>query len=84
MTKITKEEVRKVAELARLELNKSEINNLQLERIIHGAKLKSYNFDIYKTNNKKNKNINLNIVSNQTTKINLLRKTSLFPDLTLH
>ena len=36
MTKITKEEVRKVAELARLELNESEINNHaeQLEKIL--------------------------------------------------
>ena len=35
MTKITKEEVRKVAELARLELNENEINNHaeQLEKI---------------------------------------------------
>ena len=36
MTKITKEEVRKVAELARLELNEDEINNHseQLEKIL--------------------------------------------------
>ena len=36
MTKITKEEVRKVAELARLELNENEINNHaeQLEKIL--------------------------------------------------
>ena len=40
MTKITKEEVRKVAELARLELNKSEINNHaeQLEKILEYIK----------------------------------------------
>ena len=40
MTKITKEEVRKVAELARLELNESEINNHaeQLEKILEYIK----------------------------------------------
>ena len=40
MTKITKEEVRKVAELARLELNKNEINNHaeQLEKILEYIK----------------------------------------------
>jgi len=50
------------------------INNIQLEKIIHGAKLKSYNFDIYKSKNKKNKNVNLNIVGKQTSKSNILRK----------
>ncbi len=39
-------------------VSKSNINNIQLEKVIHGAKLKSYNFDIYKSNNKKNKTIN--------------------------
>ena len=36
MTKITKEEVKKVAHLARLELNENEINNhaQQLEKIL--------------------------------------------------
>ena len=36
MTKITKEEVQKVAQLARLELNENEINNhaVQLEKIL--------------------------------------------------
>ena len=40
MTKINKEEVRKVAELARLELNKNEINNHaeQLEKILEYIK----------------------------------------------
>ena len=31
---------------------KSNINKINLEKILHGAKLKSYNFDIYKSNNK--------------------------------
>ena len=40
MTKITKEEVKKVAHLARLELNKDEINNHaeQLEKILEYIK----------------------------------------------
>ena len=40
MTKITKEEVKKVAQLARLELNKDEINNHaeQLEKILEYIK----------------------------------------------
>ena len=54
--------------------SKANINNIQLEKIIHGAKLKSYNFDIYKSNNKKIKNINLNIFGNKTSKSNFLRK----------
>jgi len=40
MTKITKEEVKKVAQLARLELNKDEINNHaeQLQKILEYVK----------------------------------------------
>ena len=40
MTKITKEEVKKVANLARLELNEDEINNhaVQLEKILEYIK----------------------------------------------
>ena len=57
-----------------IDTSKAKINNIQLEKIIHGAKLKSYNFDIYKFNNKKNKNINLNVVGKQTSKSNFLRK----------
>ncbi len=37
------------------------ISTSQIERILHGAKLKSYNFDIYKTNKNK-KIININFV----------------------
>ena len=47
-----------------IDINKVNINLIQLEKIIHGAKLKSYNFNIYKSieNKNKNKNINLNII----------------------
>jgi len=54
-------------------VNKSNINNLQLEKVIHGAKLKSYNFDIYKSN-KKNNNLNLNVLGKQIGKSSALRK----------
>ena len=57
-----------------IDASKANINNIQLEKTIHGAKLKSYNFDIYKSDNKKNKIINLNIVGMQATKSNTLRK----------
>jgi len=55
-------------------ISKIDISHVQLEMIIHGAKLKSYNFNIYKSNNKKNKNINLNVVGKQIVKSNILRK----------
>jgi len=57
-----------------IDTNKININNLQLEKIIHGAKLKSYCFDIYKSNIKKNKNIILNVVGKQTAKSSVVRK----------
>ena len=57
-----------------IDIGKVDINNLQLEKILHGVKLKSYSFDIYKSNNKKNKTINLNIVGTQTNKSIILRK----------
>ena len=55
-------------------ISKIDISHVQLEMVIHGAKLKSYNFNIYKSNNKKNKNINLNVVGKQIVKSNILRK----------
>ncbi len=36
-----------------IDVGKVDINNIQLEKILHGGKLKSYSFDIYKSNNKK-------------------------------
>ena len=49
-----------------IDVNKIDINLVQLEKVIHGLKLKSYSFNIYKSNSKKNKNLNLNIVGIQT------------------
>jgi len=57
-----------------INIGKIDINNIQLEKILHGVKLKSYSFDIYKSNNNKNKIINLNIVGTQTNKSIILRK----------
>jgi len=57
-----------------IDISKIDITHIQLENAIHGAKLKSYNFNIYKSNDKKNKNINLNVVGKQLVKSNILRK----------
>ena len=57
-----------------INVNDNYINRLQLEKIIHGVKLKSYSFDIYKSNNKNIKIISLNIVGKETSKTNILRK----------
>ena len=57
-----------------IDISKIDITHIQLENVIHGAKLKSYNFRIYKSNDKKNKNINLNVVGKQLVKSNILRK----------
>jgi len=57
-----------------IETNKIDLSQDQIERIIHGAKLKSYNFNIYKSDKNKNKNITLNIVGKKINKSNKLRK----------
>ncbi len=57
-----------------IDMSKIDISNINLEKIIHGTKLKSYNFNIYKSSNKKNKIINLNIVGKESFKSNILRK----------
>ncbi len=57
-----------------IDISKIDITHIQLENAIHGAKLKSYNFNIYKSNDKKIKNINLNVVGKQLVKSNILRK----------
>jgi len=57
-----------------IDISKVDIKHNQLEKVIHGAKLKSYNFNIYKSNKNKNKYINLNVVGKQMVKSNTLRK----------
>ncbi len=56
-----------------LNASSSIITNIQLEKFIHGAQLKSYNFDKYKSDKLKNLNINLSIVGSNFKKSNLLR-----------
>ena len=49
------------------------ITSSQLEKILHGIELKSYNFNIYKSQKEENINISLMIVGNKIQKKNLLR-----------
>ncbi len=56
------------------ETNLSKITNIQLEKFLHGAQLKSYEFNVYKTDKSKNLTTNLYIVGNKSKKTNLLRK----------
>ena len=53
--------------------NSSNLTNIQLEKFLHGAQLKSYNFDLYKTDKNKNLITNLYVVGNKYKKSNLLR-----------
>ena len=56
-----------------IESNNSLTGN-QLEKILHGAQLKSYDFSLYKTNKKnKDSEINLNVFIRSFKKTNLLR-----------
>ncbi len=57
-----------------VDLNKIEFTQKEIEKIIHGAKLKSYNFNIYKSDKIKGKKINLHIVGKQTSESRALRK----------
>ena len=59
---------------AYIDTTKVDINDAQLEKTIHGAKLKSYNFNIYKSNNKKSEKINLSVVGKKIVKSSALRK----------
>ena len=49
------------------------LTNVQLEKVLHGAQLKSYNFNLYKSDKSKNTNIKLSIVGNGIKKTNFLR-----------
>ena len=55
------------------ETNLSKITNIQLEKFLHGAQLKSYEFNVYKTDKSKNLTTNLYVVGNKSKKTNLLR-----------
>ena len=51
----------------------NKLTGVQLEKILHGFQLKSYNFNIYKTENKKNEIINLSVVGINAKKSNWTR-----------
>ena len=55
------------------ETNLSKITNIQLEKFLHGAQLKSYEFNVYKTDKSKNLITNLYVVGHKSKKANLLR-----------
>ena len=55
------------------ETNFSKITNIQLEKFLHGAQLKSYEFNVYKTDKSKNLTTNLYVVGYKSKKTNLLR-----------
>ena len=46
-----------------IDFNAIKISNTQIERILHGIKLKSYNFDIYKTKKENNGVINISLIN---------------------
>ena len=56
-----------------IDSNKNSLTNIQLEKLLHGAQLKSYDFNIYKSDSKKNLNIILNIIEKKNKKTNLIR-----------
>ena len=51
----------------------SHLTNVQLEKLLHGAQLKSYNFNIYKTEKSKNVMTNFYVIGKKFVKSNLLR-----------
>ena len=53
--------------------NNNTLTVVQLEKFLHGLQLKSYDFNIYKTDKKKYEIFNLNVVGINTKKSNLLR-----------
>ena len=53
--------------------NLADLTNVQLEKLLHGAQLKSYEFSVYKTIKSKNMNTNLYIVGDKSKKTNVLR-----------
>ena len=60
-------------EKAFLDANISFITSVQLEKLLHGAQLKSYEFDLYKTDKSKNYITNIYLVEKKYKKTNLLR-----------
>ena len=62
-------------ENSNIKIFNNSLTSIQFEKIFHGLQLKSYDFSIYKSDkNKKDLNVNLRILGNNTKKTNLLRK----------
>ena len=57
-----------------LETISSKLTHIQLEKFLHGMQLKSYEFNVYKTDKSKNIITNLYVVGHKSKKTNLLRK----------
>ncbi len=55
------------------ETSSSNITNVQIEKFLHGMQLKSYEFNVYKTDKSKNLTTNLYVIENNSKKTNVLR-----------
>ena len=53
--------------------NSNSLTNIELEKTLHGAQLKSYDFNFYKSDKSKAFQTNLNVVGNNIKKTNYLR-----------
>ena len=56
-----------------ISVNSNSLTNIELEKILHGAQLKSYDFSVYKSDKNKSFQTNLNVVGNNIKKTNFLR-----------
>ncbi len=58
-----------------INISSSVLTNIQFEKILHGAQLRSYDFSVYKTDKNKNLPISINVYgNNKSVKKNLLRQ----------
>ena len=56
-----------------INVKNTSLTDVQLEKVLHGAQLKSYDFNLYKSDKSKNSYIKLNVVGNTINKKNILR-----------
>ena len=56
-----------------ININIINLTNIELEKTLHGAQLKSYDFNFYKSDKNKSFQTNLNVVGNNIKKTNYLR-----------
>ena len=55
-----------------INVQKNLLTGIQLEKTLHGAQLKSYDFSIYKSDKNKKTVVNLNVIGNDIKKTNLI------------